>query len=198
MPDIKDELDALFDDDKPAGNEGDAEKEAEEQDSTQGTGAQTPGKKTPVAGARTSATAVGRKLGAKTLPRTQAPSAKTRAPEPEETTEPAEPTHAVRPKVVHAPSGGGKALPMASLVLNIVLLLLVALCLLQIGNLKSDNAGIRNELKATMNAARVKLSVFVDRGDVQNAALIIIPEDPTKLETDSKVLVFPLEKLRKK
>ncbi len=207
MPDLKDELDALFEDDGEPKAEEAAEETTEEQAEEAADGEKTDAKpksglakKSKLVGARTGAINVARKLPGKPAVGTK-PAAKPAEPAPEAEFE-EEPAHAhvSHAKVAAAPAssgGAGVGTPIlaCALLLNLVVLIIVGLLMAKVGKLEKQLTEVANETRMASNMSRAKLSLYTDRGGIQNAVLVIMPKDVTEYPKGTKVYVLPLDKL---
>lgn len=197
MPDLKDELDALFDnEEKPKQKEAeDKAEEAAEDDKSQAAAKKA---KMAAVGARTGGIAA-RKIPGKAAP------APARAKAPEQEPEP-EAAHAStsRPATVHAHSSGGggglvKILLVASLILNVLILIFAFSLLGQMGKLQEQMQvqmqTINQNIVASTTMSRAEVGVYTDRGGVDTAILFYLPTDVTKFPQEGKAYRVSLEKL---
>lgn len=208
MPDLKDELDALFEDDGESKAEEAAEETAEEQaeeaaeDGEKAEAKPKSGlaKKSKLVGARTGAINVARKLPGKPAVAAK-PAAKTPEPQPEPEPEEPAPAHVSHAKVAAAPasSGGGllKLLLVLSLVLNVVVLALVAGLFGKLGTLQDQLVTTNNNIASATTMSRANVGVYTDRGGVDTAVLFYLPTDVNQFAREGKAVPIPLEKLLK-
>lgn len=192
MPDLKDELDALFDDEEKP-KEKEAEDKAEE--TVEDDKSQAAAKKAKLAavGARTGGIAA-RKIPGKAAP---AP-ARAKAPEPEPEPE-AAPSHG--PRTVTAPArarGQGGSLKLvlaASLVLNILILILVFLVMNKVDKMQKQVIEVRNEAVAATNASRAHLHFYTERSNEERALFVLLPRDVTEFPQGCKSYDVPRKDL---
>ena len=198
MPDLKDELDALFEDEGEPQAEEAAEEKAEETADEEKTDDKAKGlanKKSKLIGARTGAVVTGKKVpGKATVAAKPAPKAPEPTPEPEEPP----PSHGSRSKAAAAPSAGGggiKLLLAVSLLLNVVVLIVVILALGKLGTLQDQVTTTNSNVTAAATMSRAEVGVYTDRGGVDTAILFYLPKDVNKFPLEGKAYRVSLEKL---
>ncbi|MDX9981629.1 MAG: hypothetical protein RBU25_16535 [Lentisphaeria bacterium] len=196
MPDLKDELDALFDnEEKPKEKEAEDKAEDKQEEATEDDKSQAAAKKAKMAavGARTGGIAARKIPGKATTAPTRA-----KAPEPEPEAEPAH-GHGSRAVATPArPRGQGASLKLVlatSLVLNILILVLVVLLMNKVGTMQKQIIEVKNEAVTATNASRARLHFYTERSNEERALFVLLPRDVTEFPEGCKSYDVPRKDL---
>lgn len=183
MPDLKDELDALFDDGEKSQEEENG-KEAEERCED----GKPKAKKSKLA--RAEALAASRKTPGRSAAGARAKSADA----DDEATH-----HRVRPAAppTQARSQGSslKLVLGVSLVLNIVILVFIVALMGKLNALQGQIVEVKNEAVTATNVSRAQLHFYTERGGAERALFVLMPRDVTEFPSGCKSYDVPRQDL---